>query len=206
MSTLAAIGVIVGVAKKTPVPLAIETSTAVVNQMTANKATFASPTPALTTVSAAITTLVNAQAAFKSHTGTRAARDDASSALVELMQQLRGYVETVARANPAQASTIAQDAAMRLRSNPPRHKSDLAVKGVASGSVKVVAKALKGARANDFEYSTDGGKTWIEVPTATRASVTITGLQPGATVTYRHRPITKAGPGDWSQPVSAIVT
>jgi hypothetical protein len=198
--------VVLGIKESTSVPALVETSNTVVNAMTANKATFSTPSPALTTVSAAITALANAQSAYKAHTGTRAARDEAWQALMQLMQQLRGYVQAIASANPAQASTIADDAAMRLRKTPTHHKSDLSVKAIASGSVKVVAKALKGAAANDFEYSTDGGKTWIAVPTSTQASTTITGLQPGTTVTYRHRPITKAGPGDWSQPVTAVVT
>ena len=199
------INVVLGITKSTPVATLIETSTTVITQMAANKATFSSPSPALTTVNAAITTLSSAQSAFKGHAGTRSARDDAWQALVQLMQQLRTYVQSVASANPAQASLIAQDAAMRLRKGPTRHKSDLSVKGVASGSVKVVAKALKGAKANEFQYSTDGGKTWVSAPVSTQAHTTITGLQPGLTVTYRHRPITKAGPGDWSQPVTAVV-
>jgi hypothetical protein len=207
MSLLAStIFVVLGIDQTTPVATLIETATTVINAMTANKVTFGTPSPALSTVSAASTALANAQAAYKAHTGTRAARDDARTALIQLMQQLRAYVQSVASANPAQASTIAEDAAMRLRKTPTHHKSDLSVKAVASGSVKVVAKALKGARANDFEYSTDGGKTWVAVPTSTQASTTITGLVPGTTVTYRHRPITKSGPGDWSQTVTAVVT
>ncbi len=198
--------VVLGINKNAPVATLIETSATVINAMTANKATFSSPSPALSTVSAASIALASAQSAYKAQLGTRAARDDAWRALVTLMQQLREYVQTVVSANPAQASTIAQDAAMALRKTPTHHKSDLAVKAVASGSVKVVAKALKGAKANDFEYSTDGGKTWIAVPTSTKASATITGLQSGLAVTYRHRSITKAGPGDWSQPVTAVVT
>jgi hypothetical protein len=198
--------VVLGITKSTPVAKLIETSTTVVNAMTVAKSTFSNPVPALTTVSTGATALANAQSAYKAHLGTRAARDDAWRALVTLMQQLREYVQGVASANPAQAENIAQDAAMTLRKSTPRQKSDLAVKPVASGSVKVVAKALKGARANDFEYSTDGGKTWVAVPTSTRASTTITGLVPGTTVTYRHRPITKTGPGDWSQSVTAVVT
>jgi len=207
MSLLAnTIVVVLGIDQNTPVAALIETSTTVINAMTANKVTFGTPSPALSTVSAGSTALANAQAAFKAHTGTRAARDDARTTLTQLMQQLRNYVQSVASANLAQASTIADDAAMRLRKTPTHHKSDLSVKAVASGSVKVVAKALKGAAANDFEYSTDGSKTWIAVPTSTKASTTITGLVPGTTVTYRHRPITKTGPGDWSQPVTAVVT
>jgi hypothetical protein len=206
MSLLATIVVVLGITKSTPVSLLIETATSIINAMTANKVTFGTPNPALSSVSAASTALANAQAAFKAHTGTRAARDDARTALIQQLQLLRDYVQGVASADLAQASTIAEDAAMRLRKSTAHQKSDLSVKGLASGSVKVIAKALKGAAANDFEYSTDGGKTWIAVPTSTKASTTITGLVPGTAVTYRHRPITKSGPGDWSQTVTAIVT
>jgi len=207
MSVLAStIVVALGIKKSTPVAKLIEVGTTVVNAMTVNKATFGSPSPALSTVSAAITTLTSAQSAYKAKTTPRGPRDDAWANLYELMQQLRGYVQSVASANPAQAQTIASDAAMSLRKPATHHKSDLSVKAVASGAVKVVAKATKGAKANDFEYSTDGGKTWTAVPTSTKASTVVTGLQPGTTVTYRHRAITKAGPGDWSQPVTAVVT
>jgi hypothetical protein len=205
MSLLTSPVVLLGLKKNTPVATLIELESTVINAMTANKATFSTPIPALATVSAASTTLADAQAAFKARTGTRAARDDARTALMQLMQQLRVYVQSIASANPAQAEAIANDAAMKLHKTGTHHKSDLAVKAVASGSVKVVAKALKGAKANEFAYSTDGGKNWIAVPT-TQAHTTITGLVPGTTVAYRHRPITKAGAGDWSQPVTAVVT
>src|SRR5579872_1442126 len=104
--------VLLGIPKNAPVAVLIESGATVVNKMTANKATFSSPSPALTTVSAAITTLGSAQEAFKAKTGTKGARDDAWKAVVQLMQQLRAYVQTVVSANPAQASQIADDAAM----------------------------------------------------------------------------------------------
>ena len=205
MSTLTPV-VVLALSKTMSVAALTELAKTVVTQMTANKSTFNAPVPALAQVSAAIATLESTQAAFKSHVGTREARDEARTALTQLMQQLRVYVQSVVSANPAQASTIAKDAAMGLRKVTHPQKSDLSVKAVASGSVKVVAKALKGAKANEFAYSTDGGKTWIGVPTSTQAHATITGLLPGTTVQYRHRPITKAGPGDWSQAVTAVVT
>ena len=99
--------VCLGIPKNAPVAVLIEVSNTVVNTMAANKATFSSPSPALTTVSAAITTLGSAQTAFKSHAGTKGARDDAWTNLIQLMQQLRAYVQTVASATPAQASHIA---------------------------------------------------------------------------------------------------
>jgi hypothetical protein len=204
MSTVVSAIVVLGINKDTPVSVLIEIESTVTEAMMVNKATFAAPVPALATVSAASTTLAEAQAAFKSGTGSRAARDDARMALMQLMLQLRVYVQSIVSAHPAQATAIAQAAAMRIRRPATHHKSDLAVQAIASGSVKIVAKALKGARAYEFAYSPDGGKTWLSVLT-TKASAFVTGLVPGTTVTYRHRAITKTGAGDWSQPVTAVV-
>jgi len=72
--------------------------------------------------------------------------------------------------------------------------------------VHVVAKATKGAKLNDWQYSVDGGKTWVSIPSTTKAKTTISGLTPGVEVTYRQRVQTKAGAQDWSQPISALVT
>jgi hypothetical protein len=179
-------------------------STSIVNAMEANKTTFASPNPPLTQVTAAINALTAAETAYKAHLGTRADRDAAYKAVVALMHQVHAYVQALATASPASAETIAQDAAMTLRKTGAHPKSDLAVHQKISGTVTVVAKAGKGSRAHDWQYSTDGGKTWTLAPTTTKASTIITGLTPGVLVTYRHRSITKAGPSDWSQPVSAI--
>jgi hypothetical protein len=207
MSALTNVPVVtLGIARGTPIAVLTELSKTVVTTMTVNKGTFSAPSPALALVSAAIATLESTQTAYKAHLGTREARDEARTALLQLLRQLRVYVQSLVSATPAQAETIAKDAAMGLRRSTHPHKSDLAVKQVATGSVKVVAKALKGARAHDFQYSTDGGKTWIGAPVSTQAHATITGLVPGTTVLCRHRPITKVGPGDWSQTVTAVVT
>jgi hypothetical protein len=48
--------------------------------------------------------------------------------------------------------------------------------------------------------STDGGRTWVDLPLTTKASTTIAGLTPGSTVTLRHRVLTKTGMGDWDAP------
>jgi hypothetical protein len=72
--------------------------------------------------------------------------------------------------------------------------------------VHVIAKATKGAKAHDWQFSTDGGKTWIDASPTTKSSTVITGLTPGALVHYRQRVITKTGPGNWCQAVAAIVS
>ena len=56
-----------------------------------------------------------------------------------------------------------------------------------------------------WEYSLDGGKTWIAAPATLQAKTTIAGLTPGATVQFRYQPVSKTGEGDWSQIVSFLV-
>jgi hypothetical protein len=206
MSTIAqVITVVLALPTNSIAPLIVR-STTIVNAMDANKSTFPSPTPTIPQATTLITALTTAETAFKGHLGTRADRDNAKTALVAGMQQLHSYVQGLATANPSQAEVIAEDAAMTLRKAAVRNKSPLTVKQTVSAQVHVIAKAQKGSRANDWQYSVDGGKTWIDTPTTTKASTTITGLTPGVMVQYRQRAITTAGPGDWSQAISAIVT
>jgi len=77
--------------------------------------------------------------------------------------------------------------------------------GAVSGSVEVIA-ALAAKRASyEWQYSTDGGKTWIEAAPSLKAKTTIVGLPVASSVLLRYRPVTKAGPGDWSQPLAVVV-
>ena len=117
---------------------------------------------------------------------------------------LHGYVQQVASANVAHAEAIATAAAMTLRKVGARHKRDLAIQQVVSGTVKVVAKATKGGRSYEWQSSTDGGKTWVSLPPTAQSSTTVTGLTPGVLTHFRQRVVTKAGPGDWSEPSSPL--
>jgi hypothetical protein len=63
-----------------------------------------------------------------------------------------------------------------------------------------------GQRASyEWQYSTDGGKTWIAAPVTIQAKTTVAGLVPAATVLFKYRPVTRTGEGNWSEPVSLIV-
>jgi hypothetical protein len=55
------------------------------------------------------------------------------------------------------------------------------------------------------QYSADGGKTWISVPSTLQAKTTVSGMTPGATALFRYRAVTKTGEGDWSQPTALLV-
>ena len=179
---------------------------AIVSAMTENKGTFVTPNPALALVSGHLGDLQTAQANVQTHAvGLVAIRDAKKAIVVTDMRQLRTYVQQLVDANPAEAETIATQAAMTLRKSPQVHKSDLAVKHLVSGSVQITAKAVAGAHAHEWQFSVDGGKTWTSVPASLQAHTTIVGLQVGVMTQFRHRDITKSGPGDWSQPISALV-
>jgi hypothetical protein len=59
--------------------------------------------------------------------------------------------------------------------------------------------------SHDWQYSTDGGKTWTAVPTTLQGKTAITGLTPGSSLVVRHRAVTKAGADDWSLTQALIV-
>jgi hypothetical protein len=206
MTTLISTIIVVLAIKAASVPALILRATAIVNAMAANKVTFPSPVPALVQVEAAIATLTAAETAFRSRSGTKAAREDARKQLIADMQQLHAYVQQVANANPSQAAAIAENAAMTLKKQGAHHKMDLSTKQTVSGSVKVVAKKVKGALAHEWQLSTDGGKTWVDAPPSAQSTTVIHNLQSGVLTYFRKRVITKTGASDWSAPVSHLVS
>jgi hypothetical protein len=178
------------------------------DQMAANSKTLPSPDPALTVLQTHLDELVTKEAAAKTRAvGAVSERDAAEKVVVDDLETERAYVEKTANADPDHADAIAQGAGMALRKTGSHDRPTLAVKhGAVSGAVEVAAKVPPGAKANDWQYSTDGGKTWIDVPSTTKAKTTVPSLQPGLTVHFRHRVLTKAGRSDWSDPVSLVVS
>jgi len=176
--------------------------------MAANSKTLPSPNPALTVLQTDIGTLTTTQATAKTRVaGAVAARDAAAKVLKVDLNNERAYVESLVNANPANAAEIVAAAGMSLHKPPTRSKPPLAIQaGATSGTVKLVAKATQGAAANDWQVSTDGGKTWVDLPSTTKATTTVANLTPGTTVQFRQRVLTKDGVSDWSVPVPHIVT
>jgi hypothetical protein len=70
---------------------------------------------------------------------------------------------------------------------------------------KVTAAAASRRASYEWQYSNDGGKTWITAPVTLQAKTTIAGLVPGSTVQFKYRAVTKTGEADWSQPLSLLV-
>jgi hypothetical protein len=95
---------------------------------------------------------------------------------------------------------------MTVRETPLRHKSLLTVKQLLTTVVKLIAKAIQGARAYEWQYSVDGGVTWINLPTTAQANTTVSGLKPGVVTHFRFRVLTKDGLSDWGDAVDHLVT
>jgi hypothetical protein len=181
-------------------------ATAIHDALAQNATAFPSPTPTLVVFAGHIADLASTQAGSKTRAhGSAALRDVARKVVIQDCNELAAYVQAIAALTPESAATVAGQAGMRLRKPQQPSKPPLAVKQTLSGVVRIVAKAIDGAQAYDWQISSDGGKTWVSLPTSTQASTYVSGLVPGSTMTFRHRAITKAGPADWGQPVSAIV-
>ena len=189
-----------------PVPALITYAQGIVKAMTAN-ASFPSPTPPLATVSEAITELQTAETAALARTkGAASTRNDKRTALVTLLQQLRGYIQTTADANVEAGASLIQSAGIAVKKSPVRAPRVFgASPGPVSGSAKLVAASAGHRASYEWQYSTDGGKTWVTSPVTLQAKTTVPGLTAGATVTFKYRPVTKTGEGDWSQAVSLII-
>ncbi|HEX8790390.1 MAG TPA: hypothetical protein VF765_05515 [Polyangiaceae bacterium] len=187
-------------------PALITYAQSVVTAITGNPS-FPSPVPALALVTAGMTALHDAESAALARTkGAVAARNDKRLALVTLLQEVRNYVQSVADTDLETAATVIQSAGIAVKKVPaPKPRTFDAAQGAVSGTAKLVAASAGRRGAYEWQYSTDGGKTWVAAPSTLQAKTTVTGLTPGATVDFRCRPITKTGEGNWSQTVQLIV-
>jgi hypothetical protein len=189
------------------VPALITYAKGIVTRMSANPS-FPNPTPTLAAVTVAIDELHVAEtAALARAKGAVATRNDKRAALIVLLKQLRGYIQTVADASTEDGAAVIESAGVAVRKTPTHRARVFAAKlGAVSGTAKVIAVTAGRRASYEWQYSTDGGKTWITAPATLQAKTTVAGLMPGATVLFRYRPVTRSGEGDWSQPASLVIS
>lgn len=167
-------------------------------------ANFPSPSPSLLEIGGAIDELEAAQQVVLTHVrGAAGPRNEKRVALVAKLELLKGYVQSIADANHADATGIIHSASMAVRKVAVRPKRAFSVKaGPLAGSVKVLAPSAGNRASFDWQLSVDGGATWQPLPTTIQAHTGVTGLQVGTTYSFRYRAVVKTGAGDWSEPVS----
>jgi hypothetical protein len=177
-------------------------------QRLTNNPYFPTPTPTLAVLTAAVADLHDAETAALSRAkGAATVRNDKLTALVAQLQQLRGYVQGVADATPENGAAIIESAGLAVRKTPTHGKRPFAAKPGALSGTAIVTAVSAGARSSyEWQYSVDGGKTWVSAPATIQGKTTIGGLPVGTTVQFRYLPVTaKDGQGDWSQPISLLV-
>lgn len=188
------------------VPALISYAQAIVNRMTGNPS-FPGAAPALAVVTAAVSDLQTAQSAALARTkGAVVARNEKRTALVGALEQLRAHVQAIADADPTNAASLIESAGVAVRKTPTRSaRAFTARQGAVSGVAKVTAVVASRRASYEWQYSADGGKTWITAPATLQAKTTVAGLVPGSMVQFKYRAVTKTGEGDWSQPVALMV-
>ena len=179
----------------------------VVQKITNNPA-FPTPTPTVAVLAAAVSDLHSAETTALSRAkGAATVRNDKRTALISLLQQFRGYVQGVADATPENGAAIIESAGLTVRKIVARGKRPFAARqGALSGTAVVTAVTAGDRSSYEWQYSTDGGKTWAFAPATTQGKTTISGLPVGTTVEFRYLSVTpKGGQGDWSAPVSLLM-
>jgi hypothetical protein len=174
----------------------------VVAAMTDNPV-FPSPDPSLAAVDAAIDALDYAQVASMTRTrGTVAARNQKRQALDEVLDQLKAYVQRVADDDSETAARVIETAGMRVARYQPARKKTFSVRDDSvSGSVVLTAQRAAKEAAYHWQYSLDGGTTWLELTITLATKTRMAGLTPASRVLFRYRAITRRGMGDFCQPL-----
>ena len=188
------------------VPALIVYAENIVKRMTGSPA-FPNPTPTLAAVTAALDDLRVAEAAALSRAkGAVATRNAKRTALVAVLQGLRTYIQGIADADPANGPSVIESAGVAVRKTPThRARGFLAKPGRLSGVATVYAAITARRASYEWQYSTDGGKTWLTAPSTLQAKTTVAGLVPGSTAQFKYRALTKTGEGEWSQPISLLI-
>ena len=187
------------------IPVLIAVAKAIVAGLLGN-ASFPNPDPSVQAIQTAIADLETAEiAALTRAKGAVQTRDEKRAALVELLQQLKVYAQKILDANREHAPALAHSVAMDVRKPATRRVRTFAAKrGTLPGTVEVVTAAIHHA-AYEWQFSSDGGKTWQEAPPTTQSRTTIVGLVTGGSYSFRVRTVTKAGASAWSEPTSLVV-
>jgi hypothetical protein len=122
--------------------------------------------PALVTVTAAIDDLQNAEnAAITRVKGAVVLRNEKRTALVMLLQQLKGYIQQQADANVENGASIIASAGVSVKKALVRTPRVFDAKlGPVSGSAKLIAASAGPRSSYEWQCSTDGGKTWVLAP------------------------------------------
>ena len=197
--------VVLDVTRKTPTPTLIIYARHVTTQMQV-PGEFSALASEVTNLSANTDALEIAQTqALTKAKGTADARDVVAADVHNNLEELKGKVQLMVNADPANAAVIASAAGMRIKARSAYSKPELqAVMTGVPGQVKLVAKAAGRRASYLWEYSLDGS-TWVTIGSSTEANITVSGLTVTSAYSFRFNTTIKHTTGAWSQVIRALV-
>ena len=185
-------------------------------KMSADPQHFPSPTPSTADLLALIQSVESAQPAVLSRTkGAAAARNSKAKALIGALEQEQKYVQIVADGLPEDdAIAVVHAAGFKVATVEPHVKPPLTLtNGTPSGTViaRAFAALLAGGRSKrclfNWQFSNDGGATWVTAPPTVTAMTQFSGFARLTTVAARVAfTVGKQPIGEWSQVVTVLVT
>jgi len=186
---------------------------AVNHGMGADVTRFSAPVPLLVTLKDQIAKVEVAERLVSTRLkGAAAARNVQREILVGMLETECSYVQTLCDASPEQAVAIIEAAGLSVAVTPVRNQPILKVTlGNPSGTVELGANATALAGKNgkktcfNWQWTSDGGKTFTSAPTTPYAKTTIANLPPLTMVGFRVSTTNIKGPGEWSQTVTTVV-
>jgi hypothetical protein len=172
------------------VPAVVGRAEAMESGMGSDPATYLNPNPPLPAFKALITNVTSAQTAVRTRVvGAAATRDVALRLLIGGMESERLVVQGLADAAPSRAVQIIQNGGLVVAASTVHTKLLLVLRnGAESGTVSCDAnvgmligpdaKHPRAARFFGWQYTVDGGKTFVTAPTTATGKTLLTGLLP----------------------------
>ncbi len=140
-----------------------------------------------------------------------AQKKTAKTNLYGVLKDALAYVNSLAWDN-LDAAAIITGAKMVVKANKTSKKQDFKVKqGLTTGEALIISLALmldgKYLKATYYwQYSLDGGVTWIDIPQTSRANTTLIGMPAGVPAKFRKRTYSaKTGLSKWCTPIDFTV-
>ncbi len=144
--------------------------------------------------------------------GVGGAKMAAKTLLYGTLQNALGYINDLARLDQTNCVEIIEGAQMVVIGGKGHKKQDFSVtQGAASGeaalssiAVKVDGKYVKATYY--WQYSLDGGVTWIDLPDTQKSKTTLIAMKPGMPAKFRKRTnSTKTGLSKWCTAIDFTV-
>jgi hypothetical protein len=196
--------VIIDMGKLTDVKLD-QQADSIITAMTGNP-TFATPDPALAVVSTALTEYRTAlvAAATGAHEAV-AIKTQKREALEALLRDLGLYVEKICKGDVAKILSSGYKASKEGSPIGPLPKpTGFEVMPKGKGEILLKCKAIKGARAYQFEHTLANAIDWI-ITTETKSKLLLTGLNSGQEYTFRVVPVGSSDIREYSDEISSFV-